>query len=469
MTTPYDDIPYPSAPRVQTHPLRLSALAHLLGLPHAPFSGCRVLEIGCGDGMNLIAMALTAPDARFVGLDLAQTAIARGQAFVDSLGLDNVRLLAMDICDAGDLGAFDYVIAHGVYAWTPEPVREGLMALMGRSLSPHGLAMVSYNALPGCRIRQILRDLLKDAVVQGEAAADRLARVVARLDVFMTAWKDDDPYQLALKSEAAMMLARPRAVMFHDELGEVYAPQFLTDVVAHGVRHGLDYLCDLNMVQAVEVDPALAALADGDLVRLEHLQDFAVMRRFRQSVFRRAGGPAADARVAPERLNALHALSSLRRVSGPDADGVHRFATDKLNSVEVSDDRLAALIDAIIEAAPGALPLAGHDVERLAPAVLQLMVTGMIHLQTGPFALLRTAGPRPTASPLARLQIAREEATLSALNHTNVRVEDPAARRFIALLDGSRDRAALARDMGAPEAQIDQALGQLAGLGLIQA
>jgi tRNA G46 methylase TrmB len=79
---------------VQTHPDRLATLATLFGLRPAPPQRCRVLELGCGDGGNLIPMALALPDASFVGVDAAPKAIARGQGVVAELGLANVTLEA---------------------------------------------------------------------------------------------------------------------------------------------------------------------------------------------------------------------------------------------------------------------------------------------------------------------------------------------------------------------------------------
>src|SRR5690348_3889512 len=46
----YDDVPYPTFPRIETHPDRLAAVATLFGMTPAPVRNCRVLEIGCGDG-----------------------------------------------------------------------------------------------------------------------------------------------------------------------------------------------------------------------------------------------------------------------------------------------------------------------------------------------------------------------------------------------------------------------------------
>src|ERR1035438_8402827 len=67
----------------------------------------------------------------------------------------------MDLMDMGpEFGTFDYVIAHGFYSWVPEPVRDKLMDTVKQSLAPQGVAYISFNALPGCRIREMFREML---------------------------------------------------------------------------------------------------------------------------------------------------------------------------------------------------------------------------------------------------------------------------------------------------------------------
>src|SRR3954464_2642524 len=126
----YDDVPYSNYPYAQTHPDRLATVALLHGLePPDPFHA-RVLELGCGAGGNLLAMAAATPGLHAVGVDLAHGPIADGREAALETGLDNVELHQGDVRDLADgrLGTFDYVIAHGLYAWVAPPVREATMA-----------------------------------------------------------------------------------------------------------------------------------------------------------------------------------------------------------------------------------------------------------------------------------------------------------------------------------------------------
>ena len=147
MANLYDRVRYPPGVYVQTHPALIGALATLHGRKVAPFGASRVLEIGCGEGLNLINMALGAPGAEFVGVDLADTAIAAARQMAARTGVANVRFRALDLAAIDEaFGQFDTIVAHGVYAWTPEPVRTALMRVMSERLSPDGL-----------RVRQLQR------------------------------------------------------------------------------------------------------------------------------------------------------------------------------------------------------------------------------------------------------------------------------------------------------------------------
>src|SRR5262249_54013764 len=108
----------------QSHPGRLATIARLFGMTPAAVENCRVLELGCGDGGNVIPMAYTLRGSEFVGVDLGARGIEKGRELAAALSLSNVRLECRDIFDSGDLGKFDYIVAHGVYSWVPSEVQQ---------------------------------------------------------------------------------------------------------------------------------------------------------------------------------------------------------------------------------------------------------------------------------------------------------------------------------------------------------
>ena len=102
-------------------------------------------------------------------------------------------------------------------------------------------------------------------------------------------------------------------------------------------------------------------------------------------------------------------------------------------------------------------------------------VAAIVTLHVHPAALVREAGERPLASPLARLQ-ARSQDEVTTLAHMRVKLPDIHARRLLTMLDGTRDRSALATAMNGPHfgndrnkanAFVDFALDQFGRLALL--
>src|SRR5271154_2219077 len=159
----YDEVLYPATTFPQTHPNRLATAALLRGMQPAPIDGCRVLELGCGVGTNLIGMAFQLPTSEFIGLDLARRPIASGQSFIEEFGLANIALHSIDVREASSeqFGMFDFIIAHGLYSWVPQPVRERILAVCREMLRPQGVAYISYNAYPGNHLRDLVRGMMR--------------------------------------------------------------------------------------------------------------------------------------------------------------------------------------------------------------------------------------------------------------------------------------------------------------------
>ncbi len=471
MTTTYDEIAYPSRAFRQTHPDRLAAHAALFGLPYAPVETCRVLDIGAGDGANIIPMALAYPKARFVGFDLSAAAVARGNADIAALGLKNIELIEANILDV-DLGPepFDYTIAHGVYSWVPDPVRDATLALIQRCLAPNGVAFISYNALPGCRIRQAMRDMLLFSVRNISGTEARTAAAMVRLKEIVETFPKDEAFNLLIINEAKHLLERRHSVLSHDELSETYHPVHLHQFCSHIAGYGLRFLTEAEPSRCGEGFAPPYALDDPDFDVLAHAQDmdFTAVRFFRQSLTVR-DHIAIDRIPHPERLFGLHASSTARR----NEEGAFICGSTQFT---ITDDTLVQALNALGQAWPGTLPVSSliSDIDR-AGALLRMYWTDALELHTAPMSFASGDSARPCASPVARLQAARGESLLTTLSHGIVEVEDAFSLKFIAGLDGTRTREQVAHDAAAalgisPDgaiSQMDQHLDTLGRMPLL--
>jgi SAM-dependent methyltransferase len=465
---PYDAVPYPSMLLPDCQPARLASIAKLHGLDPAPIASARTLEVGGGDGLNVIALAAAYPNAEFLNIDLAADPIARGTQWCRAVGIANAQHLVMDILDAPDAldGTFDYIFAHGVYAWVPAPVREGLMALFGRLLSPHGVAYVSYNALPGGYTRLALRDLILHHVGRIADPRERLAATRRLLEQFVAPGNRDEPITAAMRKEAEATLAQTDGQLFHDQLGPIYAPQSLSGTVAAANRHGLRYLGDVSRGGQEQgfVDPDRAGIGDEALVHALQARDFRTGRYFRKSLFVRHDAPvrrAIDGRFAGDMW-----VSSKALALGDSVFGVGR-AQRRINS-----QQLAAAVMRLIEASPKRLPVGRVIADAtLLEDLIDLAVSGYVELHTAPAPFASAAGDQPEASALARMQIGTGDTRICTLAHTRTEIKDPAFRNAIMLFDGATTREELDRRWAATPWKtalpLDRALADAARLALL--
>jgi len=108
------------------------------------YRGKRLLEVGCGIGIDLLEFARGG--ARVVGVDLAETSIDLARKNFELAG-QNGEFHVMDgeNMSFGD-NSFDVVYAHGVIQYTANP--EKMIAEIHRVLKPGGEAiMMVYNRL----------------------------------------------------------------------------------------------------------------------------------------------------------------------------------------------------------------------------------------------------------------------------------------------------------------------------------
>jgi len=438
--TNYDKVLYPSALyRTSSHE-HLAAIARLHGVDAVDPRRARVLEIAGGDGLNLLAMGAAFPGAQFLSFDLAASAVEQGQALLAASGLDNVRIETGDIVEAaGSMDEpFDYVIAHGLYAWVPPHVQQATLRLIDRVLSPHGIAYLSYNALPGGHLRMALRDLLLfelDGLTDPDARLDRAEEVLAG---FGRARDDDSFSQAALRRAARLMLDKDRHTLFHDELGPVYDPKSLQMMVTEAEAHHLAYLTEAQPGGFFHGFPG-DDVDDRETVRRAQRRDYEEVCFFHQSLFVRPG--RHPLRVPdPARLGALLAgvPPSLHRT------GESEFAVGA-GSFEVTDRTLADFLEKLVKLAPARLPLADLAASPdHAAALFQLIDRGIVEPHSLPYPGALEAGERPRVNPLARALIAQGAPALVTMDHRAVALAEEAPRRLLALVDGTRTVAELA-------------------------
>jgi len=466
-STSYDRVPYESFPFSETHPERLAVSAHLFGIQAPPLTDCSVLELGCAAGGNLIPMAVSMPDARFVGVDLSAVQVAQGQKIIDDLGLGNIRLIAGSITDIdASLGQFDYILCHGVYSWVPDAVQDKILQICGTQLCDDGVAYVSYNTLPGWRMRGMIRDLMRYHAMQFDDPGQRVAQARAILD-FLAKWipSENNAYGMMLQTELKGLKNAADYYILHEHLEDINEPIYFHEFARRAGAHGLQYLAEANFASMLasnfpaEVSQTLATIAS-DVIRQEQFIDFMRNRTFRQTLLVN-GHHAVDRSVAPARVVDLWVSASLAPVQpGADlgstqealfqrADGgrvvtpnpVTKAALTLLSQHWPARFSFTELLTrATVLLGPTTRMSANNTltpVEVLSSDLLQCFTAGLLEFHPGPAPFAVRPGNRPEVSPLARWQARQGYPYVTNLRHEITLVDSDAAH-LIRLIDGTR-------------------------------
>ncbi|MEN3941788.1 class I SAM-dependent methyltransferase [Prosthecobacter sp. SYSU 5D2] len=469
MSTPYDQVPYPCNAYAQTHPAHLAMIARLHGLDPAAPEQCRVLEIGCGDGGNLLPLAYVLPGSRFLGIDLAATSIEAGLKHAQAFGLTNIDFQALDLMQLSreDIGEWDYIVAHGVFSWVPEPVRLRLLALCREVLAPQGVAFISYNAHPGSHLRGMVRDMLAYHTENAQDPATKISQGRALMQFLAQSHGTDDEYGALMRSEAQRVLKYDSNHFYHDDLAEINEPFFLHQFADLAGAHGLQYLgdADYSSMHALryppEVRDVLAGLGD-DVIRAEQYLDFLKCRRFRQSLLCHQEVKVLR-QVPPEVLEGLYFASAAK----PDSDAVNLLDGSSVTfkgegSLQLTTSHPLAKVTLaylglhwpdrvslhdLAQAAGGALgslPEQG-SLEHVMTEFLQ-MGAAEAHAMPAPFATRPTERPRASAWALYQRQFG---GGITNLRHQTLHIRDDFGLWLLGQMDGTRTADQIAHEMAA--------------------
>jgi methyltransferase-like protein/SAM-dependent methyltransferase len=488
MESSYDVVPYESYPYSQSHPVRLLTIASLFGVQPPRVSTCRVLELGCSSGGNLLPMAEQFPQTHLLGIDGSRRQIEDGQRVVRELGLTNVELRHQDIREfSAGPESFDYIIVHGVFSWVPNEVQDRILEICSRCLAPQGVAYVSYNTYPGWRLRGMIRDLMtyRAAFFQDPAVKVREAR--ALLDFLAESVPtENNAYGLLLSDEVRWLRSRADSYLLHEHLEEVNEPLYFHQFMARAAAKGLQYLgeadfstmsaanfppqvesmvCRLSATTPAEVDrdapPRRARGDDLDVIQLEQYMDFVRNRLFRQTLLCRAD-VTLDRRLPPERVYGMYIASSGQpEVENLDPCTADRVTFRRPGSTLTTNEPLVkaamlhlrsiwprsmAFADLLAAARrrlyPGALVLDARRAEEekrtLAAPLLRCYATTHVDLSAEPERFTLEPPERPQATRLARFQ-AQAGQPVTNLAHESVRLSD-LERHVLRFLDGGHDR-----------------------------
>ncbi len=252
------DIPYVSEyyANLSPHKLNLACLIHGINPPSFGM-GSAYLELGCGFGITLLALAAANPEAQFVGVDYLGEHIQKAKRLASVAQLKNIKFLKAEFGDLamgkpGLGGPYSYIVAHGVYTWISRRKRIDIQNILKKYLAKNGLLFLGYNALPGWTnilpAQHLLRELSKTSGVAGsEGVSDAISRMKAMISAGA---KNLEPMQ----NMANLMvpdddLSLPYIV--HEYLHDGWEPMYLQDVARDMKKVGLNFVGPVNLLSSL--------------------------------------------------------------------------------------------------------------------------------------------------------------------------------------------------------------------------
>ena len=492
----YDQVHYPLLTHSYTHPDRMAVVGRLMGLQPAHPAGCRVLDLGCGSGVNVIAMAELLPHSQFTGIDYSHSQIEAGKRIVAQLGLTNVDLRAADVLDLpDDIGPFDYIIAHGFYSWVPEDVRRKGLRLIKHSLAPHGIAFVSFNAYPGWHQLGALREMMLYRIrdiadpVEKVSAARELVAILAETDPEDSSFAAYvREYHVTVHGRGPMPESQLVGTLLHDELSEVNQPFYFSQFVEQVNAEGLEHLAEADLEGSTpvgigsDVVDKLTSFTTSR-VDMEQYLDFLRNRLFHKALLCLPEAPVS--RTLSANAGALQGLyvgtavtprpdeNALGKVSFVAPDGL-AYSTGQpllhaayLRLAEARPD-VVLFEDLLAHASAASGSNSSEDADALAAALLRNFLHGrtLAHFHVWRPPVFGQVSERPRTTAFARFMAGVDTDDVTSVRHERVTMT-PAARALIPLLDGQPDLPALltaARSALGPSVTEDDVRQELAWL-----
>lgn len=294
--TIYKELGYKSYPFPYTTPAYLEAYGTLVGLKPPMAKTARVLELGATYGGNIISQAVHNPEATFVGIELSQDQVEKGNKIISDAKLDNVSLLQGDILNFDEsLGNFDYIIAHGFYSWISDEMKDKLLDIISNHLADNGIAYVSYNTYPGWHTMEEVRQLMlfanrghnelthKEKVLRGKTVGSLVGAQILNYDNLK---ERNSKFLGALRS----VIQKDDYYVGHDHLEPHNDPCYFYQFNDHLKAHNLTYVCDadltLSMVRTYDdsIADKLEKLAPNSQADQEQYLDFMLDTTFRKSI-----------------------------------------------------------------------------------------------------------------------------------------------------------------------------------------
>lgn len=398
ISNPYDELPYRSLPIEWTAPERLALASLLHGGPRARLDQYRVLEIGCADGANLLPLAYYRRHAEFVGIDGADSQIAIANSRKEALGLPNIEFIQTDFLTAAEClsGQFDFIIAHGVFSWISQDVRDSLLELCAQRLATGGLLYLNYNTYPGWNVRGMVREFLLAQTagetslrIRGQRAQEVAAKVVSSLTI------GEHPYAQLIANEFRFVCENHVSYVVHEYLAADNHPYWRSDFLELMSQYDLAYVADADFNYASgRIPEELAPRLEKEQITgrtIDDTVDLLCYRQLHSPIFTK--DPWTKQSLSVEEFANLRIASCLAPYTSEREEGMFKHPSGY--EVEAKEEVIRAALTKLHPLWPRGLTVGGlfQDVNKVMEDLKLLQRNGLIELrciEPGDFTVSRT-------------------------------------------------------------------------------
>jgi len=461
----YDRLAYSNHLFTQTHPDSFATVARLHGLRSPDVHTARVLELGCGMGLNLISQAYTNPNAEFIGIDLAKNHIEYAKVGVKELGLKNIEFRQIDLMqlDINEFGKFDYIFAHGLFSWVPDLVRSKILTLYREMLTEKGIGFLSYNAYPGWHFKKVSAELLKIHTREISEPEKKVTEAREFLKFLGENLVNKDVYNFCVQNEIQNFETLPDTSVFHDALAEINTPFYFSEFAKLLTDNGLQFLSEVELVtrSGQEIPQEAKKMLEGidDIVQKEQYFDFFTGRVFRQTLFCHSDIKLTKTRD-PSVMDDFYVASSLAAVSAkPEyyTNKVEKFANIAGNEVQIDLPTVKTALKHLNEIWGEAVKfsellesvrteLKENDLDpknwdEQLDAARQIFLqfvdySSLLEIHTNKQEIKTKVGDKPKISPLVRWQLNEGIMALTGYRRA-IKIEDNIVKNLLLAMDGT--------------------------------
>ncbi len=468
----YDEQVYSGRAFPQAHPNRLYVIGCLCGLSPEPVDKCRVLELGCATGENIIPMAFHLPQSEFVGADISLLQIQKAKEVIKGLDLENIEVKKADLMEIDESwGKFDYIISHGVYSWVPEEVENKVLEISSQNLAKNGLAYISYGTFPGCNTKMMAREMILYHTKKFSDNQQKFEQARALLE-FIKSYTEEDStyYKQIMQSYEDMFSSNNESCFFHDYTENYNRPSYFKDFMKKAGESGLAFVHEAEVGSSSlfglppEIQNTLNSVCS-TFEEKEQYFDFLENRSFRQSILCSSDEKANISRnvtyegiknlycylpskiMIPDEIVTDGQMQAIRNINNVGIDCSSPLIKNAVKILQESNEGCIRIDDLFDSSFKGLVLDAG--VESHTESQKQLFTSGIIQgytvnffgLSALDFGYKLTVSEKPKVSRMALFQ-ARNNYSIVNQRHELVAV-DALAMKFVSLLDGTNSKKTL--------------------------